>query len=286
MLRMLSLSPIFASTLPGTAVMTRNRFLPLNPWQVGWSYVGILFTLWLYALGLHFFGDGSSPFNAMSSMLVMALFTLVGYLSVLSSVFMLPRWMPSSVRNLATLSCFIFLIGAVALSLILKPLGVAAGVDSGWTFYAPHAISSDFPVDLDLALLVIAIFAGFLAFALMIVKLLIVLRSNHDHPEPGRTLTPLNTVWLVGSLIMFIVSLVVLLTFAAYAAGLLYGYASFDANLGGDPLLFQFIFAFVRVTDSSIVVVGPITTGMLVLFLIVFRIRYKRLLRKRIRQED
>ena len=141
------------------------------------------------------------------------------------------------------MSWYLTLTGGIRYSGLLK-----GGVDTGWTFYPPYSTAfSNSNVALAVFGVIVAGF-GTIATGVNFVATVHTLRA------PGMTWFRMPLfVWTIyaTSLVMILATPVLAVTLLLVAADRLFGLPIFDGFRGGDPLLFQHLFWFIRTPPST-----------------------------------
>lgn len=135
------------------------------------------------------------------------------------------------------LSWYLYIVGG-ALTMAAMLMG---GVDTGWTFYTPYSTtySQSYVFLTGLGIFI-------MGFSSITTGLNFVI-TTHKMRAPGMTWSRLPLfVWAqyATSLVMLLGTPVIAITVVLLAAERIFGVGIFDANLGGDPVLFQHLFWF------------------------------------------
>jgi cytochrome c oxidase subunit 1 len=205
---------------------------------VGMS-LGVLIRLELLEPGTQFISPRvyNSVFT-LHGVIMIFLFIVPGIPAILGN-FMLPLQLGAddvAMPRLNLLSWYIYMVGAV---MALTSLFVKGGVpDTGWTFYAPYALTTDTNVSL-------AVMAAFVLGFSSILTGMNFITTIHRLRAPGMGFfrMPLFCWGLYAtSWIQIIATPVVGITLVLVYMERTLGIGFFDPALGGDPILYQHLF--------------------------------------------
>ena len=136
--------------------------------------------------------------------------------------------------NLA--SWYVFMVGGLFILAVL----IAGGVDTGWTFYTPYSVQTEYYVVATVLGIVIVGFSSIFTGINFIVTV-------HKLRAPGMTWFRMPLfVWshYATSLILVLATPVLAITLLLVGIERVFGVGIFDPALDGDPLLFQHLFWF------------------------------------------
>ncbi len=138
--------------------------------------------------------------------------------------------------RLNLLSWYVFMAGALLAASTL----FTSQIDTGWTFYTPYSIRTETAV-------ITMVLAAFIMGMSSILTGLNFIVTVHKLRAQGMTMTRIPLfVWAVYStaIIQILATPVLAITLLLLAAERAFGVGIFDAELGGDPVLFQHFFWF------------------------------------------